>query len=179
MREVFISYARSDEAVARLIAERLSAAGFAVFLDIVGIVAGESWSERMNTELARASAVLVLLSSNSRRSTSVEDEVQTAIETKKLVIPVLLDDGATQNWLWPLLATRQSVRLDIHSPAINEQLSALVKALRGTSLGTPTTLRSDSLSPRPPGRGSLDIWKSVALAVVSAAIGAIATWLLR
>ena len=179
MHEVFISYARSDEAAATLIASRLADAGLSVFFDTAGIVTGESWSERMNAELVRAGAVVVLLSSNSRRSTSVQDEVQTAIETKKLVIPVLLDEGATQNWLWPLLATRQSLQLDLHSKAVDEQLSTLVKALRGSSLKASTTTSDIPALSAPVGLGSSGVWKSVVLAAASAAIGALVTWLLR
>lgn len=179
MRNVFISYTRDDQAAAQLIASRLAEAGESVFFDIEGIVAGDSWNERISDALRSASIVLVLLSSNSRRSTYVQDEVQLALKSKKLVIPVLLDKGAKQNWLWPLLATRQSIELDLRSDQLESQLSTLVGRL--------STLRAVDRSVPPSAIGAeapralrmSNRWKSVALAVASAAVGALLMWLLR
>lgn len=179
MRRVFLSYARDDQVAAHLIADRLSDAGYSVFVDFESLVSGVDWSERIRTALESASAVLVLLSSNSRRSNWVQDEVQTALESKKLVIPVLLDGGAKENWLWPLVATRQSVLLDLRSADLDVQLDRLVQSL--SSLGQldgPDPIQPPAPSKMNESRKS-GIWKSVFIAAASAALGAIVTWLSR
>jgi hypothetical protein len=79
-RDVFLSYAHDDQAAARLIAGRLQGAGISTFFDENVLVAGKDWSYQTKKALDGASAVLVLLSSNSNRSTWVQDEVQTALE---------------------------------------------------------------------------------------------------
>jgi hypothetical protein len=179
MNRIFISYTRDDQVAARLIAERLRTAGFEVFYDVEAIVAGDSWSNKVRAALQDAAAVLVLLSSNSRRSSWVQDEVQTALESKTLVVPVLLDEGAKQNWLWPLVATRQSVSLDLGSPAIQEQLDHLVGGLASLTSKSPGSL---SPGPKPvstPPMRVSNVRTMVAIAIVSALLGALAAWLLR
>src|ERR1700694_3428245 len=104
MRNVFISYAREDQAAAELIANRLRKAGVSVFVDEASLVAGGNWSAQLGRAMQDASAVVVLLSANSRKRTWVDSEVQSALESKKLVVPVLLDAQAKDNWVWPLVA---------------------------------------------------------------------------
>ena len=164
MNKVFVSYSREDQDAARHIADRLGAAGFEVFFDTEGIVSGASWEATLSTALQQAAVVLVLLSSNSRRSTAVQDELQTALENKKLVIPVLLDEGARQNWLWPLVAKRQSLSLDLHSRAGEDQLDHLVSTLTRLSKAPEPTSSSAHL-------------RTLAIAIVSAILGALAVWL--
>src|SRR5216683_5647375 len=91
MGDVFISYTRDDDDAARRIAARLSAAGFSVFFDRDAIVSGDSYSDLIVSKIQSASAVLVLLSSRSRKSKWVADELQTALDSKTVVVPVLLD----------------------------------------------------------------------------------------
>lgn len=188
MRSVFISYARDDQAFARTIAEYLSSAGLSVFFDSEAIVAGDSWSARISSALRSADAVVVLLSSNSRRSTYVQDELQTALESKKVVIPILLDAQATQNWLWPLLGTRQAVRIDMSLGDLHSQLRPLAEALAiqwNEDVAVFSRSADDSaplpLSPPPPPQASRQssAWRTVVIAAISAALGSLLTWLLR
>src|SRR5262245_13427270 len=103
MSSVFISYSRDDQTVASALSHELEERGLSVFRDIA-ITAGEDFSHQIRDALAHADVVVVLLSSNSGRSRWVKDEVATALESRKTVIPVLLDAGAKENWVWPLLA---------------------------------------------------------------------------
>lgn len=177
MSDVFISYAHDDQAAARLVAERLKAAGFSVFYDVEAVVTGDSFSDAIRSALQGAKAVLVLLSSHSRRSSWVQDELQAALDSKTLVVPVLLDEGATENWLWPLLAQRQSVTLNLGSPDLDLQINQLVRGLeRIRSEDAPTSSRASR--PAALGRAS-GTWKTVLIAVISAAIGGLIVWLLR
>lgn len=183
MHDVFISYTQDDHEAAATIADRLSASGFSVFFDRQAIVMGESWDDRIAEELRTARAVIALLSSRSRRSTWVADELQEALDSKKLVVPVLLDQAAKENWLWPLLATRQSIQLDLESPNWKSQINELVQALSqalGKERIEPRRVTQPSPAPREPERLSAATrpWKLVALAIASAAVGAVITWLL-
>lgn len=188
MHDIFISYTRDDQDAAAAIADRLSASGFSVFFDRQALVSGEAWSDKIGEELRGADAVIALLSSRSRRSTWVADELQGALDSKKLVIPVLLDQGAKENWLWPLLATRQSIELNWGSSLWHSQLNVLVEAL-SNSLNKETfetrrdfasnMLELNETSVRPVVIATLHRFLLlIAFAIVSATVGAVITWLL-
>jgi len=162
MADVFISYASADRQSAEVIVKHLDAAGYSVFLDQRAIVAGLDWSQRIMSEIQSAGATIVLLSSHSRQSLWVREEVQVALDQTKHVIPVLLDDEATQNWIWPLLAQRQGLRLELGSRDCGKQLDALVEGLRAAGV-------------HPAGRPGL--WNS--LSTTSAALRHAITSLLR
>jgi hypothetical protein len=183
MHDVFISYTREDQPAAAAIADRLSAAGFSVFFDRQALVTGDSWSDQIGQELRSARAVVALLSSRSRRSTWVADELQETLGSKKIVVPVLLDQGAKDNYLWPLLATRQSIQLDLDSPIWKSQMDKLVETLSQALDKEPIEPRLEtqpSQVTREIGRApaAAYLWKPVILAIVSAAVGAVVTWLL-
>jgi hypothetical protein len=169
MHKVFISYARADQHVADVIAERLASEGLSVSFDHVAIVAGESYSDKIVSEIRSASAVLALLSSTSRKSKWVATELQAALESETVVVAVLLDKGAKDNWLWPLLATRPSVELDLASADWKSQLDNLVRKL-SAAMGKGQVAR--------PAPSKEYIWISIAIAVASAVISALVTLLI-
>jgi ABC-type uncharacterized transport system substrate-binding protein len=177
MSDVFISYAHHDQAAARLVAEKLKSIGFSVFYDVEAVVAGDSYSNAIRSALQRAKAVIVLLSSHSRRSKWVQEELQAALDSKTLVVPVLLDEGATENWLWPLLAKRQSVTLNLESPDLDLQINHLVRSLERIR-SEDALIASFASCPAPLAKAS-GSWKTVLIAVISAAIGGLIMWLLR
>lgn len=169
MSKVFISYSGGDEAAshaAKLVARRLRTRGMSVFFDRDSLVAGGKWSEQIREALEDSTAVVVLLSSSSRRSTWVESEVQVALERKKLIVPILLDRGATENWLWPLLAERHALQLDLNSPELDAQLHVLTTQIE-RAVGAPAegSLRSNRVT-------------IIAVAVASAIVTALVAWLL-
>ena len=162
---VFISYARADVPVAREIADRLSFEGFEVFYD-QDLVAGD-YSKRIFHAIRTASAVVVLLSSNSRQSKWVGEEIQAALDSKALVMSVLLDKGAKDNWLWPLLATKPSVELGLTSSNILKQLDDVVRRLQ------------EELKLRVPAAEAVPLRERIAGVIVWMAFGAFLGWLLQ
>jgi len=88
--DVFISYARRDEAVARNLADTLRSEGFEVWFDS-SIYAGASWQSLLMSVLASAKAVLVLWSSRSVKRPWVRKEAKLAMEAGRLV-PVKIDE---------------------------------------------------------------------------------------
>ena len=101
MPNVFISYAREDGPVAHQLSELLEAEGQTVFFDFA-LAAGEDFSRSMQKALSDAEAVVVLLSRNSNRSRWVDAELRSALQGGKVIIPVLLDEEATSNWVLAL-----------------------------------------------------------------------------
>jgi hypothetical protein len=130
VHDVFISYSRGDAPAAEEVARKLTEAGCTVFLDSGGLVSESSWSKQVNSALLDSRAVVALLSANSRDSTWARAEVQAALQAKKLVVPVLLDKDARDNWVWPLVATRRAIEIYLGSPQAESQFDELLHALR-------------------------------------------------
>lgn len=90
LADVFISYARADEGVAKNVAETLRSEGFEVWFDS-SIYAGASWESMLMSTLSSAKAVLVLWSRRSVKRPWVLKEAKLAMETGRLV-PAKIDD---------------------------------------------------------------------------------------
>ena len=84
MGHVFISYARSDEPLAQLIADELGGAGFEVWRDDQ-LPAHRPYAEVIEERINGAQAVVVLWSGEAARSHWVRAEADTAREARKLV----------------------------------------------------------------------------------------------
>lgn len=121
MADVFISYDHSDKARAEAIAHGLERAGLTVWWDR-WIGGGEVFADKIQAELDRASAVVVLWSQASVRSKWVMDEAAHAAERGRL-IPVRID-GAV-----PPLGFRQYQSLDLRDASDEEAAAALLKPI--------------------------------------------------
>lgn len=164
MPNVFISYARQDSSVAHRLSEMLTAEGQTVFFD-QAIAAGEDYSEIIENALTHAEAVVVLLSRNSNRSRWVDAELRSALQTGKVVIPVLLDEEATSNWVWPLVSDRKAIKLE--SP---DQIAGVVDQILRAIGYTPDQAAYPVKSSR---------WVTLVIAFLSAIVGALFMWLTR
>jgi len=111
MADVFLSYSSADRDVAEYLSEKLRKGGYSVFFDQNVLVSGEAITESITKSLDDAKAVVVLLSHNSQRSKWVERELTVALKKGGPVIPVLLDDEATDNWIWPLVSDRVAIKV--------------------------------------------------------------------
>jgi hypothetical protein len=89
MNDIFISYARSDHAIAHRFADALEKLGWSVFWDRE-IPVGQSFDQVIERELASARCVLVLWSKDSVQSRWVKAEASAAVERGRLV-PVLIE----------------------------------------------------------------------------------------
>ena len=83
MREVFLSYARQDDAIARRVAKTLQAAGHDVWRDSQ-LPAHRAYSEVIETRLKEAKAVVVLWSKSAAQSQWVRAEADFARSEGKL-----------------------------------------------------------------------------------------------
>lgn len=92
MADIFISYARSDRARAKALAEVLEEHGYDVWWDFE-LVPGERFSKVIEKVLGEAKCVIVLWSKESVESEWVETEAAEGRRQNKLV-PALIDDVA-------------------------------------------------------------------------------------
>jgi TolB-like protein/class 3 adenylate cyclase/Tfp pilus assembly protein PilF len=88
-KDVFISYAREDQAVARKFAEALEREGLPVWWD-VALRSGEAYDEAMEAALKSAKAVIVLWSKTSVDSRWVRAEA-THADRNKTLIPAMIE----------------------------------------------------------------------------------------
>jgi WD40 repeat protein len=86
---VFLSYSRTDRAIAERLRDRLIGEGFDAYLDIHDIVKGEPWRERLQNLIFGADVVLFLLSPDSIASEICDWEVNEAERLGKRVVPVM------------------------------------------------------------------------------------------
>jgi TIR domain len=133
MADVFISYASGDSGAADQLALELKARGLSVFFDKGGLVAGTDFRQEIAQALGSAKAVVVLLSANTKRSSWVQEELSSVIERTDgpTVIPVLLDQHAKENWVWPLISDRMAVDLSNRQEKIGEVASRLAELVTG------------------------------------------------
>lgn len=112
MSDIFISYAREDAPIAEAIASKLRSTGLTVFIDKEVLVTGETFADAIQNEVLSARLVVLVLSRNARRSRWVQQELIAALEGggSREVLPVLIDEEAEENVLWPLVANRQAIR---------------------------------------------------------------------
>ena len=90
--DVFISYARKDEEIARNVAETLRSEGFEVWFDS-SIYAGAQWESLLMSTLSSAKAIVVLWSERSVKRPWVLKEAKMAMNTRRLV-PIKIDNCA-------------------------------------------------------------------------------------
>lgn len=113
--EVFISYSSKDRAWVEQFTSGLRAAGRTVWMDVGGIAPAMQWSTQIVEALSRSKMVVFVGSKNSLRSHNVAKEISLASEQQKIILPLLIDDGAIPPELLYPLAGLQVTRL--HNPS--------------------------------------------------------------
>lgn len=91
-RSVFVSYVRSDADFALQLARDLKAAGVSAWIDQIDIPPGDRWDAAIEKALSRSECVVVVLSRASVQSTNVMDEVSFALDERKRVVPVMVEE---------------------------------------------------------------------------------------
>ena len=87
LADIFISYAREDEAWVRPLAAELERRGWSVFWD-QRIPAGKSWRSHIGARLENARCVIVVWSEHALKSKFVLQEADTGLE-REVLMPVL------------------------------------------------------------------------------------------
>jgi Tol biopolymer transport system component len=177
--EVFISYRRTDVAWAKLLHEQLSAEGVQAWYD-ARIGAGQDW--RMATAKAlEASRIFVLLfTASAAESSDIAKELAAAVQEKKLVVPVRLENIAPKGAFLYELASRNWINAYEDTEAklaeLAKGLAQMVKSGAQDESVLPFERSDDTRLPPPQKRLSKPVL--VAAAAVVFAATAIAAWLL-
>lgn len=100
----FLSYSRSDEAFALRLAKDLRAHGVAMWVDQIDIRPSEHWDRAVERAVRNCRGIVVIVSPRSVESNNVADEISFAIDSRKSVLPVLIERCAL-----PLRLTRMQV----------------------------------------------------------------------
>ncbi len=169
---VFLSYARADQAHARMLAHALEAAGLQVWWDTL-IEGGAAFARTIEASLAASDAVIVLWSQHSVVSDWVLDEAARGRDLKKLV-PLSIDGTE------PPLGFRQyqSIALEyVKGTIAPASLQAVLRAVlplagREASPCPPTRSVADAPEPADSSRRALMIGGG-AIAVVAATASAV------
>ena len=100
--DVFLSYARDDEAKVLAVEQALAALGLRVWRDSQQIPAGESFIKKIEAGLSQSQCVVLFHSQKALGSTWVQREWNVALTLNMLIIPVLLDAAEVPLMLRPV-----------------------------------------------------------------------------
>jgi hypothetical protein len=100
----FLSYSRSDERFALRLAKDLRAHGVAMWVDQLDIRPSEHWDRAIERAVSTCRGLVVILSPRSVASDNVADEISFAIDSRKSVLPVMIE-----KCVLPLRITRMHV----------------------------------------------------------------------
>lgn len=110
--DIFISYRRTDRAMADALVEKLRAKGVSVWID-THIEGGADWRETIVDALSNSDMLVILFTDECNDSRQLKKELAIADDMQKPVVPILLEDTrprgaylyelADRNWIqaWP------------------------------------------------------------------------------
>ncbi len=141
--KTFISYAWSNQPIAKQLQSDLHHAGVEVFVDYENIAGGDSLPERISTALDWCNTLILLWSSAAAQSYYVQQEWTSAFHMQKRIIPCALD--ATQ------LPALLRGRLYLHFSEYRSGYVQLCRTLGVAPVGrsTPTAPASPKIVPPP------------------------------
>ncbi len=143
MKQVFISYSRSDKAVANQLREALEAQGYSCWMDTRSLDAGVKWAGAIVEAIENASVLLLVYSKDASESEYVLREIAIALTEGVEIIPFCIDDTAVKGSIRFYLATYQ--RYDASTPPIEDHIKGIVQQVgtlvseSGDSLGVETS----------------------------------------
>jgi TolB-like protein len=155
--EIFISYRRADQAKARLLHAMLKQRGVDAWYD-AQVAAGDDWRRATAKALDAAPIFVLLFSKNASESDDIGKELAAATFSKKLVIPVRIEnikpsgeflyELASRNWFDAFEDTE--ARFEV----LADRLAALVKGgpnadVEAFNLGATQPAREIKPAPRP------------------------------
>ena len=122
--DVFVSYSRKDYKCVRSVITALTSHGYQCWMDRDGIESGDLFKRVIVKAIKDSKVVLFFSSANSNSSEWTIKEVNTAVQLKKPIIPILLDEAPYDDSILLDLSG-----LDFVSIKDNELTSRLMRAL--------------------------------------------------
>jgi TIR domain-containing protein len=96
---IFVSHSSKDNDWARPFAAALTAIGYDVWYDEMGLQGGAAWVASIQHEVETRDAFLIVLTPEAWESKWVQDELQLAIATRRRIMPVLLRNTQVSGFL--------------------------------------------------------------------------------
>ena len=125
--DVFISYSREDKDRVLELADKLRAAGVAIWIDQGGIDGATMWGEEIVNALEGAKVLLLAVTASAARSHNVAKEVVLVSERKGHILPVHLEQTTLPAALRYPLAGIQAIEYYNGDP--DEQLRTILRSL--------------------------------------------------
>lgn len=91
--DIFVSYSRKDSAVVQSVVDRLKAEGYCCWMDVTGIESSDEFKRVLVEAIRHSKVVLFFSSANSNNTEWIVKEINIAVQMKKPIIPVRLDDA--------------------------------------------------------------------------------------
>jgi len=115
--DIFISYRRDDTKKTAIILQEKLSDHYNTFIDEKGIGKGEVWPNELEKTLKEVSILIVLIGVNwelkrlHHQKDWVLREINTAIDEKKHIIPVLVDEAQMPNKNASSISSNQNTKL--------------------------------------------------------------------
>jgi hypothetical protein len=129
MPDCFISYSTTDEPFARAVYRDLTTQSLDVFMAGISIQPGEKWSERIRGALHDSKWVIFLASKAACASPWVQQEIGSATDGTKTLVPVVWDMPPTELPAW----ANQHQALDIRGltpPQIQARILEIARRIK-------------------------------------------------
>ena len=91
--DAFVSYSRADSSIVHAIVAKLRENSFRFWMDVDGISSGEVFIQAIAGAISSSYAVVIFWSEHSSHSSWINNEIELAIQRRKVIIPVLIDDS--------------------------------------------------------------------------------------
>lgn len=102
---IYISYSTKDKDVADVFISRLASLGYRCLPEEGSFKLGDNLIERLDKDLSRSKALLVIVSSNSKGLKTVNQAIKFMKKKKKKILPVLVGDAEVPQSLSGILCT--------------------------------------------------------------------------
>ena len=102
---IYFSYSSKDREIADYFKRNLSLRGYKCLPEEESYKLGDNMYERMDRELSRSKALLVIISPNSKGMKLVNQSVRLMKKKKKKILPILVGDAETPQILSGVLST--------------------------------------------------------------------------
>ena len=128
--DVFVSYAREDLQHVRPWAEEFKQGGVSVFFDMESLLGGSKWQGEIAEAIHSAKLVILFVSRSSVVSEFVPKELALAVEMKKNILPVFLEETEVRGQMAFCIAGLQRVQVHDSKVGIRQHLLIMQPKLR-------------------------------------------------
>lgn len=126
--DVFISYSANDKPIAEAMCSTLESNGLRCWIAPRDILPGMDWGGSIIDAIATSRVMVLVLSSNSNKSSQVKREVERAVNKDVIVIPFRIEDVSLSKSLEYQLSSTHW--MDAVTPPIEDHLQTLAEKIR-------------------------------------------------